>query len=124
MADRPYSVGYGKPPREHQFKPGHSGNVQGRPKGATGFRADVEAALGSRITVTESGRKKKITVAAAALKRLIQKAVIDGDQRAIERLLALAQQADPGVVPPPTTITPDDQVLIDDFLARHTGDAS
>lgn len=123
MADRSYEVGYGRPPREHQFKPGSSGNPRGRPKGANGFRADVEAALGARITINEGGRKKKISVAAAALKRMIQKAVVDGDLRAIERLLALAQQADPGVAPPPTTVTPDDQALIDDFLARHTGDA-
>lgn len=28
-----YTVGYGKPPKSAQFKPGHSGNANGRPKG-------------------------------------------------------------------------------------------
>jgi hypothetical protein len=28
-----YAVGYGKPPKSAQFKPGHSGNPNGRPKG-------------------------------------------------------------------------------------------
>jgi hypothetical protein len=28
-----YSVGYGKPPKASQFKPGQSGNPNGRPKG-------------------------------------------------------------------------------------------
>ena len=27
-----YEIGYGKPPREHQFKKGQSGNLRGRPK--------------------------------------------------------------------------------------------
>lgn len=30
--ERDYDVGYGKPPKEHQFKPGQSGNPTGRPK--------------------------------------------------------------------------------------------
>jgi hypothetical protein len=29
-----FEVGYGKPPKEHRFKSGHSGNPKGRPRGA------------------------------------------------------------------------------------------
>ena len=28
-----YAVGYAKPPVDSQFKPGHSGNARGRPRG-------------------------------------------------------------------------------------------
>ena len=31
---RDYEVGYGKPPKEHRFKKGQSGNPRGRPKDA------------------------------------------------------------------------------------------
>ena len=33
--DGEYVVGPGRPPKEHQFKPGQSGNPGGRPKAAT-----------------------------------------------------------------------------------------
>ena len=31
-----YRVGYCRPPREYQWRPGQSGNPRGRPKGAVG----------------------------------------------------------------------------------------
>lgn len=36
MGDEPrkFDIGYGKPPREHRFRKGQSGNPRGRPKGA------------------------------------------------------------------------------------------
>lgn len=40
-------VGYGKPPRHSQFKPGQSGNPRGRKKGSRGLRTDLHAELAS-----------------------------------------------------------------------------
>jgi hypothetical protein len=54
--DTEYSVGFMKPPRHTQFKPGQSGNPHGRPK-KTDTVADVlRKELNSRITVVKDGK--------------------------------------------------------------------
>ena len=44
MADE-YEVGYGKPPKDSQFKKGESGNKRGRPKGVKNLKTEVDAPL-------------------------------------------------------------------------------
>lgn len=51
MTDEPYSVGKGKPPREHQFKKGGKAGP-GRPKGSRG-KSDYDKLLDERIVVGE-----------------------------------------------------------------------
>lgn len=112
-------VGYRKPPREHRFKPGQSGNPSGRPKGARGFKADVEEALRATIVVTEDGKKRRISVVAAALMRLIQNAIKKGDLRAIEKLLALAREKDAAAPKEAPVLGADDQALLADYILRR-----
>jgi hypothetical protein len=86
MADEnDYPVGYKKPPRASQFKPGRSGNTEGRPKGAKNFRTAIEAELDSRIAATENGKRRRISKRTAVVKQLVNKAV-SGDPRAIPLL--------------------------------------
>ena len=40
-----YEIGCGKPPKEHQFKPGQSGNLKGRPPKRKQKRIDAAAVL-------------------------------------------------------------------------------
>jgi hypothetical protein len=124
MSDPKYDVGYRKPPKEHRFEAGKSGNPRGRPKGAGGFKSDLEAALNAKVSLSENGKTTKITVVAAALKRLIQKAVVQGDLRSIEKVLAYAQQQSLEAPPAPTKLDSDDAQLIADFLARQKGDVA
>ena len=117
-----YAVGYGKPPREHRFAPGRSGNPRGRPRGSRGFKADVEAALTARISVNEQGRSRRISVQEAVLKRLVQKGLGEGDIRALARLLALAQQIDSGAPPAAQPLDADDRALLEATLRRLADD--
>lgn len=73
--DEGYAVGYGKPPKNTQFKSGQSGNPKGRPRKNTTFKEDVEAVMRSKITVTEDGKALKITKSRAIAVQHIHKAM-------------------------------------------------
>ena len=65
-------VGYGRPPRAHQFKPGQSGNPKGRPKGAKNEATILYELLHRKIPVREGGHTRKITVLEAILLRFCE----------------------------------------------------
>ena len=94
--DDPYEVGFGKPPRAMQFKPGQSGNPAGRPRGAKNFATAIEQELDARVTVTENGRRRRISKREVIAKHLVNKAA-SGDLKAIPLLLneARAQENNP-----------------------------
>lgn len=82
-----YKVGYGKPPKSGQFKPGQSGNSKGRPKGAkkTDLNDMLEKELQSLITLTNGGR---ITKEMAIIKQISNKAA-SGDYKSGKLVLEL-----------------------------------
>ena len=82
----PYDVGYAKPPSKTRFKPGQSGNPTGRPRGAKNLVTAIEDELRARVTVTENGRRKRVTKREVIAKRLVNCAA-EGDLRAIPLLL-------------------------------------
>lgn len=81
-----YEVGYGRPPRQHQFMPGHSGNPKGSPKGAKNEQTIVEEIMNRRIEIRENGRVRKVRVLAAILLKFTENA-LKGDPKAATFLL-------------------------------------
>ena len=55
-------VGYRRPPRNHQFKPGQSGNPRGRPKGARNESSILREIFERKIESRSGGRSRKITI--------------------------------------------------------------
>lgn len=86
-------VGYGKPPTEHRFKAGISGNPRGRPKGAIGRKAIVRRVLMEkhRADPLRTGRPKKYTVIELAL-ILLKQLAASGDRRAFKAFNDLDKQ--------------------------------
>lgn len=55
------AVGYGRPPRASQFKPGQSGNPKGRPKGSKNESTILKQMLNEKLSMRQpNGRVKKI----------------------------------------------------------------
>lgn len=81
-------VGYGRPPKEHRFPKGQSGNPNGRPKGARGLKTDLKEELASKMTVRIAGKEHTATKQRLALKALTVRAAA-GDLKAIAQLVSL-----------------------------------
>jgi Family of unknown function (DUF5681) len=88
---RDYDIGYGKPPEHKRFKPGQSGNPNGRPRGSKNLKTDLQEELAERIIVSVAGMSKPITKQRALVKALMATA-LKGDVRAASKLFDLAFQ--------------------------------
>lgn len=83
-----YEVGYGRPPKEYQFKPGTSGNYKGRPKKKNDFRSDLAEIIEKEVPVNINGQYVTMSTRKAALQVLIAKA-LKGENTALKILINL-----------------------------------
>jgi hypothetical protein len=90
-----YPVGYGKPPKRTQFKPGKSGNPNGRPRKSTTLEEDIEKELRTKVTLKEGTKFLQMTKRQAVAKQFVNKA-IGGDIRSTELLLKRTAKARSG----------------------------
>jgi hypothetical protein len=118
-------VGYKRPPKATQFKPGKTGNARGRPKGSRKLDADLVEMLSQVMTVREGGKTRRISRQEAILRRLLSQA-LQGDEKAIKLILSMRTKVDAtrqAADQQPEEDTSDaDQVLFDDYVRRQLED--
>ena len=86
--------GYGKPPQEHRFKPGQSGNPHGRPRKSHADTGGMQSAYcdavtkiaNEKITLINNGKSKRVTSTEAVF-RLVRKLALQGSPQAIAHFL-------------------------------------
>jgi Family of unknown function (DUF5681) len=87
-----YSVGYRRPPKQHQFKPSQSGNPTGRPKGVRNFELDLREELAEFVRIKDGDKTVELTRQRAIIKAIVNAAVA-GDLRAANAVLNLCSHA-------------------------------
>jgi hypothetical protein len=111
-------VGYKRPPRQHQFQPGRSGNPRGRPKGSKNLATDLAAVLRGKVEITQGGKRRRVTRQRAMLLKLSDQG-LEGDVRASVAVMQFRQR----LPEPSDTRTEElcetDRQIVDDFLRRH-----
>ena len=110
-------VGYGRPPRAHQFKPGQSGNPRGRPKGAKNEATLLRAILGRKLTAREGGKPRTMTVLEAILLRFTEDA-LKGNTKSAAFLFNRYARTEGGKSQPSDEIGADDHEVLDAFARR------
>jgi Family of unknown function (DUF5681) len=113
-----YDTGYGKPPKQYQFRPGQSGNPKGRPKGAKNAATLLQDILGRRIEVRTGSTLRKMTVLEAMLTRFAESA-LKGDTKSAAFLLQRYETPEAPDEHAINATAPDEQEIIDAYFKAY-----
>ena len=119
---REYDVGYRKPPKHKQFKPGQSGNPRGRPKGSKNESTILHGILHRKIKIQDGGCSRQVTILEAMLTRFAQDS-LKGNVKSAAFLLNRYGTLVSGEIEQ-SGLSSDDQAVLEAFVARHKADPS
>jgi hypothetical protein len=124
-----YAVGYGKPPRNHRFRKGHSGNPSGKrgKASAPDLKAQLQSALNKTVTVRSGKRQKVLSKGAAGIEQLVDQ-FARGDRNARRDLVVLCEKLGVDLTNREAlegafqdVLTAQDEAILADFVERHGG---
>ena len=130
-SEQEYQVGPGRPPKEHQFKPGQSGNPKGASRKTRSIALDLKAlferALNAKVTLRQGEKEKIISKAAAGIEQLVNQ-FAKGDRHARRDLLTLAQSLGVNLAAGEddlgqtvaAALSANDEALLADYVRRHS----
>jgi hypothetical protein len=106
---RPYKVGYGKPPEEHQFKAKDRDPADTSPRPRKRRRraadepeqVDLARLLAEPVAVRKGGRVEKMDAFEATLRKQVERAVKNRSVSAIKAVLDVAAEEDLLKISPP-----------------------
>jgi len=103
--DRPYPVGYKKPPMETRFKKGHVGRPRGKAVARKSLLDEVLDQLQEMVDVTDNGKRRKMRTQTFGAKRFVA-GFMKGDAKARGQLIQLLNQSRPNSPPNPPPSEP------------------
>jgi hypothetical protein len=126
-SEEEYKVGPGRPPRQHQFKPGQSGNPKGAkrkpPPIALDLKQALERALNKTVTLKQGDREREVTAGVAGMEQLVAQ-FAKGDPRARRDLFILAPTLGIDLMPDAQravtdALAPDHKAILDAHVLRQ-----
>jgi hypothetical protein len=123
--DGQYKVGPGRPPKEHQWKPGQSGNPKGAKRKTRSLipelKEEFERVFSQKLRVTQGDRQRFITRWVAGLEQLsIQYA--KGDRHARRDVFYFAERLGVDLLNSKSsddTLSADHQTILDAYVERR-----
>jgi hypothetical protein len=116
--ERAYAANYRKPPLHTRFKKGQSGNPRGRP--VKDLAALLAAALNEKVTVTENGKRRKVTKREAVIAQLVNKSA-SAELRATKMLIDMLREIEQKTDPAPAEknpFGPSDKEVVHQLITR------
>jgi hypothetical protein len=118
-----YPVGYGKPPKSGQFKPGQKANPYGRPKGQPSQEQILLEEAARLVKIKIGDQVAHVTKDRAIIRRLMDMAAL-GNMTAARIYFEMHSRAQIAMeVAPETATSEQDLAILQAFLDRNQGKA-